>query len=389
MPDPLPQTPPPPKFRGLILLAFALAIVVWGIASRLEAETALKRETQQAAAPKVAVMQAARGPSSEEIVLPGSVQAWHEAAIYARTSGYVKDWLTDIGAHVKEGDLLAEIETPEVDAQMHQAEADLATAEANNKLAQSTAQRWDVLLKTKAVSKQEAEEKFGDAAAKEALVLSAKANLDRLKQLEEFKRITAPFDGVITARNIDTGALINAGSGGTGPELFHIAETGKLRVYIQVPEADAPFIKSDLVADLRLAEHPQESFAASLAHTADAIDPASRTLLVELEVDNAEDKLLPGSYTQVHIKLPSDGTSVRLPVNTLLFRADGMQVATVDANGKAMLKLITIGRDYGKEVEVTSGISEGETIIINPPDSLSSGQVVQIAAFSAKTDKKP
>ncbi len=384
-----PRKPHGNRFWMFVAVAVLIGVAGWGIFSRLEAASDLKEETQEEAIPAVAVMKVPESPPDQDIVLPGSVQAWHEAPIYARTSGYVKTWETDIGAHVKAGDLLAEIETPEIDAQMHQAEADLGTTEANNTLAQNTAKRWQILLKTNSVSKQEADEKISAAAANDAAVASAKANLDRLKQLEDFKRVTAPFDGIITARNTDVGALINAGSSGTGLELFHIAETDKLRVYVQIPEYDADLIKPDMTAKLRFAELPERDFDARLTHSADAIDPASRTLLIQLEVDNDKGELLPGSYAETHIQMPAAANSMHLPVNTLLFR-DGTEVATIE-DGKAMLKKIVVGRDYGKEVEVVSGVKTGETIIVNPPDSLTSGQKVKIAKSSdkkTKTEKK-
>jgi RND family efflux transporter MFP subunit len=387
MSDSSKQVHPHHRRWGIIIFLVVLGLSAWGIVSRIEADSSLQKRTENQAVPTVTVMQVAKGPVDEDLVLPGNVQAWHEAPIYARTNGYIKDWKTDIGAHVKEGDLLAEIETPEIDAQTHQAEADLGTAEANNQLAQTTAKRWLDLLKTNSVSKQETDEKLGAAAAGEALVASAKANLDRLRQTEDFKRVVAPFDGVISARNIDTGSLINAGSSGAGPELFHIVETDKLRVYVQVPEYDAAYIKPDLNAEAHFAEYPQKTFSASLEHTADAIDPASRTLLIQLVIDNSTGELMPGSYAEVHIKLPQSGDAVHLPVNTLLFRGEGMQAAVVDSDGKAQLKKLTIGRDYGKEVEVTSGVAPGDTVILNPPDSLESGQPVKVAPPSGKDDK--
>jgi RND family efflux transporter MFP subunit len=391
--SPSPADRTKPKAHGfaffLFLLVF-LAVAGWGIDQRIEAATALDRKTAEESIPEVSVLPAARGALSEAIVLPGTVQAWHEAPIYARTNGYLKNWATDIGARVKAGDLLAEIETPEIDAQLHQAEADLATAEANNALAQTTAKRWQSLLKTNAVAKQETEEKTADAAAKEALAASAQANLDRLRELENFKRVTAPFDGTITARNTDTGALINAGSGGAGQELFHIAETDKLRVYVQVPESYAQALTPDMTADLRFAEYPQRDFPATLTRSADALDPATRTLKIELEVDNEKGELMPGSYAEVHLKVPSAGDNIRLPVNALLFRAEGLRVAVVGADGKAQLRPITLGRDYGTEVEVTSGLETGESVIVNPPDSLLDGQKVRVVSSGeapAKTDK--
>ena len=250
----------------------------WGIFTRIEASSDLKDRTEELAIPVVNVIHAPSGPTSEEIILPGTSQAWHEAPLYARTNGYIKEWKTDIGAHVKEGDVLAVIEAPEVDAQLRQAQADLATAEANSSLARSTAARWQSLLKTNSVSKQETDEKVSDAAAKAAGTASSKANLDRLHQLESFKRVTAPFDGIVTARSIDTGSLINAGSGssgngGTGPELFHIADVSKLRVYVQVPETYTPAVHSDLTAEFVFSGHPGKRYNGKMVDTSHALDP--------------------------------------------------------------------------------------------------------------------
>jgi RND family efflux transporter MFP subunit len=363
------------RARWIILLAVVVIIVVWGIASRIEAATDLKKSTRESAVAQVNVMTVTKGKGEEVIVLPGNVQAWHEAPIYARTSGYLKEWKTDIGTHVKAGDLLAEIDTPDVDAQLHQAEADFGTATANNKLAQTTAKRWEALLKTNAVSKQDVDDKTGAAAASAATMAASQANLDRLRQQEDFKHVVAPFDGTITARNTDNGALINAGQS-TGQELFRLAETGKLRVYVQVPQTYSTDITPDLTAELHFAEHPQQVFQAKLEKTADALDPTTRTLLIQLVVDNQNGDLLPGGYTEVHLKLPTSNTNVRLPVNTLLFR-NGNQVAVIDGD-KAVLKNIEIGRDFGTEVEVTNGVSEGDVLIVNPPDSISDGQRVKI-----------
>jgi len=349
----------------------------------------LKSQTRKDAVADVTVIKAPHAPDTIEVTLPGSVQAWHEAPIYARTNGYLKDWKTDIGAHVKENDVLAEIETPEIDAEANQAAADLATAKANNELAQTTAQRWLALLKTNSVSKQEADEKTSDAAAKAAAVLSAQANLDHLKQLQAFKFVTAPFDGVITARNTDTGALINAGSNGVGPELFHIVDMHKLRIYIQVPENYISHVNKDMQSDLYFPEHPGQLFKAQFAESADAIDPVARTLLVQLNVDNPDDVLLPGGYTEVHIHIPSAQTAVRLPVNTLLFRADGLHVATIDENSKAVLIPVKIARDFGNDVEIATGITPDEPIIVNPPDSLENGQQVRIVTPKDDTSGKP
>jgi RND family efflux transporter MFP subunit len=383
----------PYRRKAIIALIVVGILAGWGIYSRIEASSSLHDRTEDMAVPVVTVMKATTADTSEEVVLPGNVQAWHEAPIYARTNGYIKDWKTDIGTQVKQGDLLAEIETPEVDAQLHQAQADLATAEANSKLAQITAVRWQALLKTNSVSKQETDEKISDAAAKLAATASARANVDRLNQLESFKRVVAPFDGIITARNIDDGALINAGSGSSaGVELFHIADVSKLRVYVQVPENYTPAVTPELKAELSFPQHPGKVFEASLTDTAHALDPTSRTLLVQFETDNANGELMPGGYTEAHLKLPTRSSTVRLPVNTLIFRSEGIQVATVDAEGKAQLKTITIGRDFGKAVEVVAGVGPGDTVIINPPDSLISNEAVHIAEpdkdAAKKDDKK-
>jgi len=374
-----------------IISVFVLLIAVvagWGIITRLDAAHRLDETTQDNATPIVTVMKATIGPTEEEIVLPSNLQAWHEAPVYARTNGYLKKWITPIGTFVKEGDLLAEIETPEIDAQQHQAQADLHTAEANNQLAQSTAMRWQKLLKTNTVSQQEVDEKTSDALAKAAVVASAQANLDRLNQLEDFKRVTAPFDGIITARNTDIGALINAGNAGSGQELFHIADTNKLRVYVQIPQINTPAITPDLTAELHLVEYPQRIFTAKLTHTAKALSPETRTLLTEFEVDNEDGALLAGSFAEVHIKLPSNSQTVRLPINTILFNKNGSQIATLDDQNRAILKPIKIGRDYGKQLEVIDGISPGETIIINPPDSLRTGEQVKLNP-SKKTTEGP
>ncbi len=370
---------------GLTVLALVvIAVAGGGIFMRVSEGSALKRTTQEEAVPDVHVIKAPQGTPSEDMALPGNVQAWHEAPIYARTSGYLKDWVTDIGARVKAGDLIAEIDAPEIDAQLHQAEADLTTAQANNHIAQTTAERWQNLLKTNAVSRQDADSKIAAAAASAASETAAEANVNHLKELVSFERIIAPFDGIITARNTDNGALISAGSNGTGPELFHVAETDKLRVYAQVPESYADAVKSDLVAELRLVEHPGKNFPAKLVHSADALDPATRTLLIQLEVDNANGELLPGGYAEVHIKLPAANETVVLPANAFLFRAQGMQVATIDEDGNAVLKSVVIGRDYGNKIEIISGVSPDETIILNPPDSLTTGDPVHVVQDNQK-----
>lgn len=382
----MPDRNQPFRRKGIITAIVLVVLMAWGIVSRIDANASLSHDTENAAVPVLTVVKAASGPVSEEVVLPGTVQAWHEAPIYARTNGYVKAWKTDIGTRVEAGDLLAEIETPEVDAQLQQAQADLATAEANSRLAQSTAARWQGLLKTNSVSKQETDEKVSDAAAKIAGTASARAGVERLKQLESFKRVVAPFAGIITARNIDTGTLINSGSGAS-LEMFHIADVSKLRIYVQVPQSYTPSISPEVAAVLHFSEQPGKEFKAQFVDTSHALDSATRTLLVQFSVDNAEGTLMPGGYTETHLKLPGQASAVRLPANTLLFRSDGLQVAIVDADSKAQLKSITLGRDFGKEVEVVAGIAPGDAIVLNPPDSLISGEKVRVAE-PKKDDKK-
>src|SRR6202035_1404407 len=293
-------------------------------------------------------------------------------------NGYLKEWRTDIGTQVTKGQLLGEIETPEVDRQLSQAEADLATARANEALSTTTNVRWKGLLTTESVSKQDADEKAGDAAAKKAAADSAAANVSRLRELESFKRVVAPFSGVITARNTDIGALINAGQS-TGTELFRIADTHKLRIYVQVPEAYASVTSPGLEADLRFVEQPNKTYAAKTVRTSNALDPNLKTLQVELELDNANHEVFPGAYAEVHFKLRANAESLRLPVNTVLFRAAGLQVATVDAQRRLKLKIIVQGRDFGNTIEILSGLQPDEVVILNPPDSLTDGAVVRIA----------
>jgi RND family efflux transporter MFP subunit len=313
-------------------------------------------------------------------VLPANVQAFADAPIYARTNGYLKRWYVDIGGHVKAGQLLAEIDTPEINQQLRQARADLGTAEANLNLSRITTDRYAGLLKTDSVSKQDADNAAGDFAAKGATVQSAQANVRRLEELQSFEKIYAPFDGVITARNTDVGALINSGSStGLRSELFHISQPDKLRVYVNVPQAYSQAAKPGMTADLILAEFPGRPFQGKLVRTAEAIDPASRTLLVEIAVNNPTGTLFSGSYAEVHLKLPTPAYSLLLPVNTLLFRAEGLRVATVGDGQKVELKPITIGHDFGSEVEVVSGLTGSENVIVNPPDSVVSGQTVRIA----------
>src|SRR5271169_4872161 len=350
----------PARRWWIAVLAFVIvvAIVVSGILPRINARAALEKETAEMAIPTVSVIRPTRGAPAQEVVLPANVQAYIDAPIYARTNGYLKHWYADIGAHVKAGQLLADIETPEVDQQLRQSRADLATAEANLNLAQITTNRYADLLKTDSVSKQDADNAAGDYAAKQATVQSSQANVRRLEELQAFEKIYAPFDGVITARNTDIGALIDSGSsGGARTELFHIVQPDKLRVYVSVPQVYSQAAKPGLSADLVLSEFPGRVFHGTLVRTANAIDQNTRTLLVEIAVNNPTGTLLSGAYAEVHLKLPGATTTFTLPVTTLLFRSEGLRVATVIDNQHAALKPITVGRDYGSEIEVVAGLT--------------------------------
>lgn len=385
MPSPAPRkSRQTPRLQAAIGLAVLIAVAAWGIFTRWGNEQALAHKAQDSQTPTVQLVTASAGPAAEEVVLPGTVQPFIDAPIYARTSGYVKEWYTDIGTPVKKGQILALLDTPEVDQQLRQAEADYASAQANDTLAQSTAKRWAALQATDSVSKQENDEKQADAQAKKALLASARANLERLKELEGFKRVTAPFDGVVTARQTDIGALINSGAA-QGASLFRVTDNSKLRVYVQVPESYTPMIKKGVQVQLGIAELPGKNFSAEVTRTAEAMDSALRTLQVEIQYNNEKHDIVPGGYAQVHFHLPIAEGKPRLPVSALIFRADGLQVARLDEQSKAHLVKVQMGRDFGKEVEIASGINAGDRIIASPPDSLNDGDAVKIAE---KKDQK-
>jgi RND family efflux transporter MFP subunit len=358
---------------------FVVCVVVFGVVPRVKARATLRKENSNLAIPSVTVVHPKPSQPSQELTLPANVQPYINAPIYARTNGYLKRWYADIGTHVKKGQLLAEIETPEVDQQLQQSRANLGTAQANLNLSQITANRYQDLLKTDSVSKQEADNAAGSYSANQAILQSNRANVRQLEQLQSFQKIYAPFDGVITVRNTDVGALITAGSnGGSNAALFQIAQPGKLRVYVNVPEAYSQATKAGLTAELTLSEFPGRRFPGTLVRTANAIDPSTRTLLAEISVDNPTGTLLSGAYAEVHLKLPTVVSSYLIPVDTLMFRSEGLRVAVVADDQRAELRPITIGRDFGSEVEVLSGISGKERIIANPPDSLLAGQNVRI-----------
>lgn len=377
-----PKMPGPRSGRGIWIAIIALlivaAVVVAGIVPREKAKAALKTETYDLAVPTVVAIHPKMGAPQTEIILPGNIQAFIDSPIYARTNGYLKKWYADIGTHVKQGQLLAEIETPEVDQQLDQARADLNTAQANARLSEITATRYQDLAKTEAVSKQDVDNAVGDFAAKKAMVSSAQSNVKRLEELQSFEKIYAPFDGIITARNTDIGHLINSGAGAPATELFHIAEIKSLRVFINVPQEYSQAAAPGLNADLTLQEFPGKRFKGRLARTSNSIDLASRTLLVEVDVDNPTGELLPGAYAQVHLKVPSGASTVILPVSAMLFRSEGLQVAKVDGD-HAELQNVTVGHDFGSEIEVVSGLKTSDWVIVNPSDSLVSGEKVRLA----------
>src|SRR6266851_3514827 len=374
-----------PGARGRIAILVAAAalaalafLIYSGIHSRAAAESRLKQRTEEAAIPTVAVVFPREGAPTQEIVLPGNTQAFSDAPIYARTSGYLKRWYFDIGAHVQKGQLLAEIETPEVDQQLLQARADLDTAQANLNIAKITASRWQELVSTGSVSQQETDQAVSNLSAVKSAAEASSANVRRLEQLQSFERIYAPFDGIVTARNTDIGALIDAGASTQPRELFHMAAIRKLRLYVSVPEVYSRAARSGAPATLTLDEFPGQTFHGILVRNANSIDVASRTLLVEVDVDNPTGQLLPGAYVFVHLKLPDETRSVTIPSNTLIFRKEGLQVGLV-RNGKAELVPVKISRDYGSSVEIVSGLQPTDAVIVDPSDSLVAGIPVRLS----------
>jgi len=371
-----------------IVLIAVVAVFLSGAWSRVKASTVLKAETAQVARPAVSVVSPKQTAPAQEIILPGNVQPFITSPIYARTNGYLRKWYFDIGAHVKQGQLLAVIETPEVDQQLQQSLSNLNTAKANLALAETTKNRYQGLLKDNAVSQQMVDNAVGSYNANEATVDANEANVKQLQALQSFEKIYAPFDGVITARNTDIGDLINSGSsGGVKTDLFHIAQPGKLRVYVNVPEEYSQGVKTGMTADLSLAEFPGRKFQGKLVRTSDDINMTTRTLLVEIDVDNPAGTLLTGSYAEVHVAVPSQASTYLLPVNTLIFRSEGLRVGIVK-DGKVVLTAVTPGHDFGNEIEIVSGLKPDDQVIINPPDSIVSGQEVQIVQATLPGDIK-
>ena len=376
-----PRKRSPLRSAAILLIAVIVVslLVISGIVPRLRSRRALAAETNQLAAPTVLVIQPKRGAPSQEIVLPGNIQAFVDAPIYARTNGYLKRWYFDIGSHVKQGQLLAEIESPEVDQQLSQAQADLGTATANLHLSQLTANRYSDLIQQDAVSQQETDNAVSDLASKNTAVKSAQANVDRLKQLVSFEKVYAPFDGVVTARNTDIGQLIDSGAaGGQARSLFQVAAINKLRVFISVPQIYSQAATPGLTADLTFAEFPGRRFQGKLVRTSRSIDPTARTLNVEVDVDNSKGELLPGAYTEVHLKLKEGRPTMTIPVSALLFRQEGLRVAVAKSDNTAQLEPVTLGRDFGDFAEITTGLTGQERIIANPPDSIIDGERLHI-----------
>ncbi len=382
----------PRSLLFLVLVITAILLLVAGgftLLQRRSQYKALAKETETRAIPTVSVIHPIAPPDAEDLVLPSTMQAYVESPIYARTSGYLKKWYHDIGTRVRKGELLADIDTPEIDQQLAQSRAELGTAQANQNLSQITASRYEGLLKSDSVSKQEADNASGDLAAKRANTQSAEANVRRLQETESFKHIYAPFSGVITRRNVDLGNLINAGNGGSAQELFALAQTDPIRVFVNVPEVSAASIRPGLEAYLELQQFPGQKFYGKVARSADSIDLNTRTLLTEVDVPNKTGQLLPGGYAQVHLEVKVTGTRLEVPVNALLFRSEGLRAVVIDDNHKTHLQPLTIGRDYGTALEVLQGLKPTDWIVINPADSLDEGVQVNVKQMAQTAAPAP
>jgi RND family efflux transporter MFP subunit len=374
-------------FLAIALIATA-GLLASGIWSRIRASKTLRTETSQVATMAVSIVLPKQTAPAQEIILPGNVEPFINSPIYSRTNGYLKAWYADIGAHVKKGQLLAVIETPEVDQQLEQSMSNLNTAKANLALSEITKNRYEGLLKTNAVAQQDVDNATGSYNANKAIVEASQANVKQLQALQSFEKIYAPFDGVVTARNTDIGDLINSGSNsGVKTDLFHVAQPGTLRVYVNVPEEYSQGVKVGMTAALSLAEFPGRQFQGKLVRTAEAINVTTRTLLIEIDVNNPTGTLFTGSYAEVHLKVPTQASTYLLPVNTLIFRSEGLQVGTVK-DGKVALTVVTAGHDFGDQIEIVAGLHANDQVIINPPDSIISGQEVQIVQATLPGDAK-
>lgn len=369
------------------LVGVAAVLLAIGIIPRLHAASALTQQTQDTANTNVTVIAPSQAPAEQALLLAASVSPFADAAIYARTSGYLSHWYKDIGASVKAGDILATIDAPDLDAQWRQASADVATARAAYNYAKTTSERWQTMLQSQSVSAQDAEARLGDMQTKQAMLASAVANEQRLHELVSFEKVRAPFDGVVTARNVDVGALITAGgASGTASstgELFHIEQFSTLRVFADVPQGDAAFVNADTTVYLSTAQYPGKQFPAKLARTTGSINPNSRTLHIEVDVDNTASLLMPGAYAQLHLGLRTTHPALELPVSAIMQRPDGVSVAIVDAQNKTAIKIVTVGRDFGTHLEITGGLGPTDRVINNPSDSITSGETVNIVSPSS------
>src|SRR5580704_3674556 len=364
----------------LILFFVFLVLGIYTVSQRMSEHKALAQQTEQMAVPFVSVVGVSLKNNDSEMMLPGSLKPEVESPLYARTNGYLKKWYKDIGSHVEKGDILAEIDTPEIDQQLAQARADLVTSQANLSLSTLTATRYQELIKSDSVSRQDLDNANGDLAARRAMVQSADANVKRLEEMESFKRVYAPFAGIITQRNVDPGTLINAGNGGSATkEMFDLAQIDPLRVFVSVPQSYGPSIHVGMKACLELSEYTGRSFCGQVARTANAIDPGTRTLLAEVDVPNPSGILLPGSYAQVNFNAKLSGQRLTLPINALLFRPEGTMAAVVGPDNRLSLKKLVIGRDFGASLEILEGITPEDNIVINPPDALEQGELVNVS----------
>ena len=363
----------------VVVLAVAAALIVAGITPRLKTQQTLRQQATASAVPALTVIHPARQTPAEEVVLPGNIQAFTDAPIFARTNGYLTKWYFDIGSHVKRGQLLADIQSPEVDQELQQAQDDVGTAEANLKLAQITAERYQSLLQQDSIAKQDVDTAVQNAAARGMGLRSAQANVRRLQEMVSFEKIYAPFDGVITARNTDVGQLIASGSGGAGNrELFHIAAVTKLRVFVNVPQLYSHAAKVGLKADVTLPDMPGQRFPGTLVRTSDAFDQTTRTLLVEVDVNNSIGQLFANAYAEVHFKMKSTGSTLVIPSTSLVFRSEGLRVPTVQNGDKVAMVPVSLGRDFGNTVEVLSGLTVDTAVVADPPDSLVNGETVRV-----------
>ncbi|WP_261523715.1 efflux RND transporter periplasmic adaptor subunit [Burkholderia multivorans] len=384
----LPDAPPAHRRRRVALplaaIAAAAALLAIGIVPRIDARAAQRTQVAAQQALPVSVIVPGAAPADQTLTLPGAVMPYAEASIYARTSGYIAHWSADLGTHVKAGQTLAQIAAPDLDAQLRQARADAASAQANYDYAKSTAQRWQDMLKTQSVSQQDTDTKVADMNAKRAMLASAQANVAHLAELVSYESVAAPFDGVITARNVDVGTLVTAGgtpgSPGLSGELFHLEQTDTLRVFVDLPQDSAAGVSAGTPVYLTTPQYPGRRFPARVARTAGAIDPVTRTLRVEIDVDNRDGALMPGAYAQAHLVVPSAAPALELPVSALLFRPDGVTVATVDAHGRTALKTVQIGRDFGTRVEIVAGLAATDRVIDNPGDAITAGEAVKIVS---------